>query len=82
MKSSINMDLPYLIAECSIKAPAWFLVKVLPFSQHLIKYISVGKIVKSLIPSSTYTVLFNTFRVKQFSTAPFNLIQGVLSDTD
>lgn len=43
MKSSFNMDLPYLIAECSIKAPAWFLVKVLPFSQYLIKYISVEK---------------------------------------
>lgn len=82
MKSSLNMDLPYLIAECSIKAPAWFLVKVLPFSQHLIKYISVGKSVKSLISSSTYTVLFNAFRVKQFSPAPFYLIQGVLSDTD
>lgn len=75
------MDLPYLIAECSIKAPAWFLVKVLPFSQHLIKYISVKKSVKNYISSSTYTVLFITFRVK-FSPVPFYLIQGVLSDTD
>lgn len=63
MKSSFNMDLPYLIAKCNIKAPAWFLVKVLPFSQHLIKYISVEKSVKNLISSNTYTVLFNTFRV-------------------
>lgn len=55
------MHLPYLIAECSIKAPAWFLVKVLPFSQHLIKYISVEKSVNLCISLKALALFYSTF---------------------
>lgn len=76
MKSSFNPALPYLTAESSIKAPAWLLVKVLPFSQHLIKYISGEKIVKTYV-SEFYAPGLG---VKSFSPAAVYLIQGVLSD--
>lgn len=55
MKSSFKLDLPYLTAESSIKVPTWLLVKVLPFSQHLVKYISVEKVGGKNVSSSTYS---------------------------
>lgn len=53
-----NLDLPYPTPKSSVKAPSRFLVKVLPFSQHLVENIpekeSHAK-VKQMIKSRIFT---------------------------
>lgn len=72
-KSRLNVDLPDLAAEGDVKAPAGLLVEVLPFSQHLVKYVPAESVKDG--------VSFNTFRGEQFSPAPVYPILGVSADT-